>query len=56
MAWIRIVTVEMCGEKFMDSRYILDADMKELIERLMDLMKDGERKGVLFSFWLTCFE
>lgn len=31
----------------MDLRYISDVASKELAERLMDLMKDGERKGGL---------
>lgn len=41
------MAVEISGEKLMDLRYILDVDTKELAERLVDLMKDGERRGRL---------
>lgn len=45
--WTRIVAIEISGEKFQYLRYIAEVDTKELAERLMDLMKDGESKGGL---------
>lgn len=49
------MVVEISGEKFMDLRYILDVDIKEFVERLVDLMKDGERRG-RFVFLVCLFE
>lgn len=42
-----MVAVEISGEKFRYLRYILDVGTKELDEKVMGLMKDGERKGGL---------
>lgn len=35
VAWTRMVTIEISGERFMDLRYILDGATKELTEKQM---------------------